>query len=285
MDTAIRKPEATNFENPMTIAVVWQEENALWAVADTRLSAQGTATAQRITDHGPKLFPLAVTVRVPGSSGFFNQTKLQTSIGYLYAGYNGPALATHSLCSAVLQSLITSDNRVPSLCEIANFICSLAQRYMRDWAECWPNHWKFTVLIFGWCTINRQLQTYKLAASIEGRILVTMQRLDTLNPVAIGSGVEEFAKQLEMLRSGSDAFRRTARLPLLAVEQLVARNARDDVGGDVQIGYVTSAGLQILGRVRPVTPGQPKAKMTFLGIDELELGDVGPCRVGLSGIA
>jgi hypothetical protein len=54
---------------------------------------------------------------------------------------------------------------------------------------------------------------------------------------------------MEELRGGADRFGRTARLPLLAVEDLVTSEVRDDVGGDVQIRYATSAGFQIMTRV------------------------------------
>jgi hypothetical protein len=88
----------------MTVAAIWRDADGLWAVADTRLSSAGpTAATQSITDHGPKLFPLAVTVWQPGRSGFFNSVRSHNVIGYMYAGQVGPALATHALCAAVPQ--------------------------------------------------------------------------------------------------------------------------------------------------------------------------------------
>src|ERR1700730_13131817 len=136
----------------MTIAVVWKSEQTLWAAADTRFSVPGNTTAaQRITDHGPKLFPLAVTVRQPGTSGFFGSIALQTTIGFMYAGAIAPALATHSLCAAVLQNLLTHD-RNPSLGEIVEFVRTCSERYMRGWGERWPDEqrWRFTALVLGW---------------------------------------------------------------------------------------------------------------------------------------
>jgi hypothetical protein len=270
----------------MTIAVVWEEDRGLWGVADTRISAEGTTTpTQRVTDHGSKLFPLGITVWEPGPSGFFDVVKLQSSIGYMYAGESGPALATYSLCSAVLQSLQVTSGRVPSLGDIARFIAARAQHFMRDWAERWTTHWRFTALIFGWCNVNSRFETYKLSAEVRNRIVVVSECVDTTAPIVIGSGAEKFSKELERLRHQGDEFGRKARLPLLAVERLVARGVQDDVGGDVQIARVTPIGLQILSRVHPEIPGQPKAKITFLGIDTSELGDVGPCRIGLTSLA
>jgi hypothetical protein len=95
-------------------------------------------------------------------------------------------------------------------------------------------------------------------------LVVTSERLNISHPVAIGSGAKEFADKLKSLRDGGDPFGRKTRLPLLAVEALVATDIRKDVGGDIQLGYATSRGFQIFCRTRPVVPGRPQARMTFL---------------------
>jgi hypothetical protein len=268
----------------MTIAVVWQEGQELWAVADTRFSAPGVTTiAQRITDHGPKLFPLGVTVWEPGPRAFFDAIRLQTSIGYMYAGEVAPALATHALCAAVFQNLQTTDHRDPSLSEIVGFVKNTAARYMLNWGQRWPQHWKFTALIFGWCNINHRLEAYKLVPTLQSQISVNSECMDVSKPVAIGSGANEFDECLKSLRAGADASR--PRLPLLAVERLVASETRDDVGGDIQLGRASSKGFQIMTRVHPEVPGRSKAMISFLGIDTLELGHVGTCRIGMTGLA
>jgi hypothetical protein len=194
----------------MTIAVVWSEDRGLWGVADTRISAEGMTTAtQRVTDHGSKLFPLGITVWEPSESSFFDVVKLQSSIGYMYAGESGPALATYSLCSAVLQSLQVTSGRIPSLGEIASFIAARAQHFMSDWAERWTNHWRFTTLIFGWCNVKRRFETYRLSAEVRSRIIVVSEYLDTAAaPAANGSGAKEFSNELERLRHQGDEFHR-----------------------------------------------------------------------------
>jgi hypothetical protein len=88
----------------------------------------------------------------------------------MYAGENGPALATHALCAAVLQNLHVINNRDPRLYEIAEFIRARAERYMRDWGERRPDHWKFTALIFGWCNVNHQLEAYQLIPELVSEI-------------------------------------------------------------------------------------------------------------------
>lgn len=235
----------------VTVAVVWREPDGLWAVADTRLSGRLSRSpmAQLVTDHGPKLFPLAVTVWRKSSSGFFNDLRSQNIIGYLYAGFSGPALATHALCAAVLQSLITRDGREPTLAEVAEFIRTTADRYMRDWGVLSPAHCRFCAFVFGWCNVTQRLETYQIVPSGKDQLVVELSLVDDSEPKAIGSGSEEFSAQLEKLRTEGDPFGRTARLPLLAVERLVQDEVRDDVGGDIQLGVVTHAGLKITSRV------------------------------------
>jgi len=151
--------------------------------------------------------------------GFFDAIKLQTTVGYMYAGENGPALATHALCAAVLQNLNATNAQNPSLREIAEFVRATAERYMRNWGERWSDHWKFTAFIFGWCHVNQRLETYQLVPSLQERIEVRCQLVDTSSPVSIGSGATEFFAKLEELRTEGDEWGRTDRLPLIAVEQ------------------------------------------------------------------
>jgi hypothetical protein len=267
----------------MTIAVIWEEDQGVWAVADTRISTPGiTTVVQPITDHGPKIFSLPLAIRQPSSFDI----RLQTSIGYAYAGSAGPALAAHALCSAALQNLVASNGRNPSLGEIADFISIVAKRYMRNWAERWPNNWEFTALIFGWCQINARLEAYQLVPSIKTEIQVESRCVDLSAPMSIGSGAAEFRRQFQIfVDSGQDSVGRSKRLPLLAVENIVERHVREDVGGDVQLGYATSSGMRILSRSRPLNPCTSQVSTTFLGIDTRELRQVGPCFFGMWSLA
>lgn len=270
----------------MTVATIWEESGLLWAVADTRFSVRGETTPwQPVTEHGVKLFPLSIIVRAPGTNGFFDAVALQTTIGFMYAGENGPAFATYAFCSSVLQNLVVTNGDMPRFADISNFIARSAERFMRDWGSRWREHWRFEAFVFGWCARCSLLQTYKLQPRTSDGLAVQVERIDTGTPAVIGSGAPAFREQLRLLQQGGDTFGRTARLPLLAVEQLVANEVQDDVGGDIQIGTVDRNGLRIATRVRPEVAGQSSAKITFLGIDTLDLGSIGSCDIGFRGIA
>jgi hypothetical protein len=208
------------------------------------------------------------------------------TIGYMYAGQVGPALATYSFSSAVLQNLIaTSGIPNPRLSEVVEFVRATAERYMRNWAEYVPGNALFNTLLFGWCNIDHELQAYQLIPRVESNLLVAAKRVNVSEPIPIGSGARDFARCLQNLRASGDLHGRSARLPMLAVESLVSNQVREDVGGDIQIGFATSQGLRIMTRVRPIVPGKPQAFCSFLGIDTEELGQVGLCRIGITGLA
>jgi hypothetical protein len=273
----------------MTVGVVWSEDAALWCAADTRISRPGIYdTPQRLTDHGPKLLSLPVLVRRPGASGLFTEIGSATTIGFLYAGAVSPALATHALCSAALQSLHCFDQSPPpELSAIATFIASCAERYMRNWAELNPQQtgWQFDALIFGPCQVRRELQLFALEAEVTDRIHVTAIRKDIDAPVIIGSGASDFRDRLEMLKRGGDPYKMTARFPLIAIESLTRDQTRDDVGGATQLGIATAAGFELYSRVIPIVLGKPDARQTFLGIDINELEPIDSCWFGMTGMA
>jgi hypothetical protein len=155
---------------------------------------------------------------------------------------------------------------------------------MRNYAQRWPKHWRFVTIIVGWCNVNRTLEAYQLIPGLDTRVVVKSKRLDVSQPVAIGTGVKDFTDKLNSLRDREGPSGKAVP-PLLAVEALVAGDVREDVGGDIQLGYATSNGFQILSRSRPVISGKPEARRTFLGLDINELGDVGSCRVGMPALA
>jgi hypothetical protein len=243
-------------------------------------------TAQVLTDHGPKILLLPVVVRQSGAAGFFDKVRLTTTVGFAFAGSVPPALATHAVCSAVLQSLIAlASAPLPSFCEIAEFVRRSSEQYMRDWGVLSPNGARFSSLVFGRCPINGTFEVVHIAPTRESVFSVAAVRVDTSQPTAIGSGAEAFHNQLKTIQRDGDPFGRTARLPLLALEGLVSGQSQTDVGGAIQLARADFAGVELYTRTTPVVPGKPEAKMTFLGIDVRDLGPVGQCIIGMTSVA
>jgi hypothetical protein len=271
----------------MTIAVVWAEGNGLWAVADTRISKNASnPVAQVLTDHGPKIFILPVTIKQPGASGFFDCVRFTTTLGFAFAGSVPPALATHALCSAVFQSLISMPSKpLPTLAEVVEFVRKAADRYMGEWGQLSPSSADFSALIFGACPASGILQVFQIFPKSGCIPRVVATKSDLSEPVVIGSGTKAFRHCLVDLKAKGDEFGRSARLPLLAVERMISGGAVTDVGGAIQLARTDQMGVVLYSRVSPVVHGEPLAQMTFLGIDVQELQPIGTCYVGMPAIA
>jgi hypothetical protein len=270
----------------MTVAVVWTENNQIWGAADTRFSAPGiTTTSQVITDHGPKLLSLNISVRVPSEGGIFSHIGYRSPLGFVFAGEVGPALATHALCNTIMQQLITVSNPCPSLEEVSEFVRRFALLYMAERAQLAPNNWMFSAIIFGWCPIKQSIAAYKLEPSVSSNIVVSSSLCDLSEPIAIGSGAPTFYQRFSEIRATPGADGRTARLPLLVVEHLALSSARPDIGGDVQLGYADATGFRHLSRYRPGASIKSLPVQTYLGINVDDLGMIGPCKIGFWGLA
>jgi hypothetical protein len=271
----------------MTVAVVWSEDGCLWSAADTRVSTGRVSdTAQVLTDHGPKILLLPVVVHQPGSHGFFDKVCLATNIGFAFAGSVSPALATHALCSAALQSLTSFPSApLPTFEEIVDFIRRSAERYMQEWSVLSPNGARFAALIFGWCPKENGPRVFNIQPTVEGPFKVLATQADVSDPIAIGSGSKGFHDNLRTLRRDGEPYGRRSRLPLLAIESMITAKARPDVGGAIQLARASPAGTNLYSRCSPIIPGKPEARMTFLGVDIRDLGTIGPCAVGMTAVA
>ena len=271
----------------MTIAVVWAEEGGLWAVADTRISTgRRSDSPQVLTDHGPKILLLPVVIRQPGPSGFFDNVSLATTIGFAFAGAVPPALATHALCSTVLQSLISSPSTpMPTLREIVEFVRKTAERYMRDWCLLSPNSAPFSALVFGSSYAGNEFEGYRISPTPESVFPITAVQIDPSSPIAIGSAAQAFYDRLRSIEEHGEPFGRRLRLPLVTVENMISAQSRTDVGGAIQLARTTPLGVNLYSRCSPINPGKPEAQITFLGIDIRDLEPIGQCRVGMPGLA
>lgn len=269
----------------MTIAVIWREREGLWVAADTRFSGQGSASSQTLTDHGPKILSLPVVVRQPWPQGFFDHVKLSTTVGFAYAGAIVPALSSYAFCATVFSNLISDrQSPLPRFIELVQFVRDTSERYMRDWAELHPNNAMFKAIVFGWCPDQSQMQAFALVPKVDSALIVEIQQVDLSTPYAIGSGAQELLQRLKSTPPPTEP-NSVFGEPLRQLESLVSSKVRDDVGGSVQLAYATQTGVSLFSRVTPVTPGKPIPINRFLGVDTNELGMIGACRIGMTGLA
>lgn len=266
----------------LTLVVVWLEpENELiWCVADSRLVGGGGGS---LTDSAPKILPIDVAcsrVDGPPSPPF-----LKIQVGFAFAGSALSALATHGFVSACLLNLMCSGPPVapPDLQSVHDWIGKIAETYIRDIRGA------FEFLLFGYCPLTERLRAFHFCASVvEGVLAITSceRRLsDRWEIVAIGSGAREFQDRFADVSTKGAPFQKTSRVPRAVVEDMIGDQSRADVGGDVQIAYANQAGLHRLQSVVPICPGSPFPRMTFLGQDTNDFGQVGAFFVGMPGVS
>jgi hypothetical protein len=131
----------------MTLAAVWLHElGRIHAVADTRFSYErGIAT-----EHGPKLLPLDVVCRKPGSSGFFTAEHFRTQFGFAYSGSTLSALCAHALANIMCSHLVGLEIfEPPAINDVAVAAGGVSLHYMREIGQLSGYAGLFKAIIFG----------------------------------------------------------------------------------------------------------------------------------------
>jgi len=280
----------------MTVVTIWLEpsDDALWAVADTRISSPGPGGGFTIsTDSAAKLFAIPVQCHRPsGDIGFRRVPHYTTSIGFAFAGDLVPATMTVATASTFLQNLITTGSSdPPRLSEIAQMIGRLAARFSKEKLFSSNGRYgKFESAVFGWCPVLNRFAVYELKpssdqAQFEIECLECLPE-DDKQVVSFGSGAMRLNELIAHIRQNVDEFHRTSRFPKLAVEALIRENNLGDVGGSLSIGLANRFEFQLYAHVTPIVPGSPAAKMCFNGIELFEeIGLIGHHLIAINGMA
>lgn len=269
----------------MTVAALWMEGSHLFAVADTRLSRDEGVT--RLTDAGPKLLPVPVTAHTPSSSTGSAQASRRT-LGAIVVGDIAPALLTVTSASMLLASLVSPDGGPPTLEKVSEFVAKLASRVSRDYLGTTKGTYgRFQILLLGACPRDGELGAYNVHAREQpSGYEMVHSACDLTGVSAFGSGRDRFEAELKSLEVDGDAYGRTSRLPIIAVENMITDAKARDVGGTPSIGWA-SRGLDftLAWRTQPVVPGAPAARRVLNGFDLDDLGGVGACVIGGNGLA
>jgi len=259
----------------MTVVAIWLEpqEQTLWVVADTRISNPGQSGGTVVaTDSGAKLFALPIHCYAAVTGSFAKKTLYQSSVGYAFAGDVLPATMTFATVSTFFQNLVTVGSYdPPRLRDIVEMVGHLAEGFSKE-ALFSSNlkYGKFSAAVFGWCPVLNQFAIYQLvpkmtASDFKIQITETIPR-DNSAPVSFGTGAARLLHLIGEIHAHGDKFPRTARIPKIAAEALIAENI-GDIGGSLSIGAATKEGFQLFSRVTPNELGSPEANITFNGIN------------------
>jgi hypothetical protein len=251
----------------MTLAAVWFDPaDFLHAAADSRIRHEHGV----LTEHGPKLLSLPVMCLQPGPAGFFNSLAHHSVFGFAYAGATLPALSTHSLASTVCAHLIGEPGApAPALHEVAILVGHIAAGYMREVGAIAQRGAFFEAVLFGWCP---QLARFRVIifkpdlhhSPLKVR-LEAIEMVDATSLVAIGTGIPNFLQIVERRRQSEGA---RSRIPLRALEEMIAAESEPNVGGSIQQGYCNRESFRAVATPRRLDPQQsPNFVRTVLGYD------------------
>ncbi|WP_207003581.1 hypothetical protein [Trinickia mobilis] len=270
----------------MTIVVLWHnaETNQHCCAADTRISGGGDTA----TDNGPKILPVPVTCfeEMPGQRIWF-PTQFR-SFGFAYSGSSLSAMSAYGLATACTQNLsgVPGLKRPVSVAAVANLFRSVAQHYILDMSSRLAinddySRFFFKAMLFGFCPADRAFKAYTMEPSmVAGACQVILRELSTaagaIHPM--GSGSHVFTKLHDNReREHGD------RDPIHTLQEMLAGEVQDDVGGSVQIGVSGQSGFRVL----PVLAQGREADaptVSFLGWDVATAGDIDGYEIGYNAI-
>jgi hypothetical protein len=261
----------------MTIVAIWLEpsDDALWAVADTRISAPGEAGGAIIrTDSGAKLFALPISCfRIGSEPSYRRHRHYSTSVGFAFAGDVLPATMTYATASTFLQNLGTVETADPPLLsDVAKLVRTVAIGFSKEsLASSNGKYGEFEASLFGWEAHLNRFVVYHLTPKIssESFSIDIHEHFpnDNRTVLMMGSGRSRLSSKIDTIRqNGKDEFGRSGRIPKLAVEGIVREDV-GDVGGSLSISIATQWGYELYSWVRPIEIGKPDATIAFNGID------------------
>jgi hypothetical protein len=260
----------------MTIVAIWLEQDALWSVADTRFSHQTDDGVIRSTDSGAKLFTLPVVCWKPQENGHFAPFAW-LSLGYAFAGHVTAGTQTYLTASAMLQSLkAIKPNALPSIEDIARMVAEIARKYSMDImqsTQCTEGGFDFCV--FGFDVVRNSYRAYAGSNKFDKKVISFFQEVGLEQPFSFGSGKQAFEDTLAQIANSGDPHGRRARLPKVALDEMIRKQTRQDVGGAMAIGITDRFGFRIVATVAPRVIGEPEPIMTINGMDVSEMLAVG----------
>ena len=275
----------------MTSVIAWMSRDpgpGIWAVADSRITGDH---GQPLVDIAPKLFELPIVVRIPGADGFFSQVSYQASVGFAYTGDAFVGLAVAELGRTVLGHLIHGQHGVvPSLHEVGLALGYIARSIfepLRDRRA--PGD--FEGLLFGWCPCTNRLQIIRITEARGRSGVIECEVIDSDDPsqmlCVIGSDRDGVREAIEQFREAEDpGSLRWWRAPRFVLRGRILVDADPLVGGWISTVIANGPTTQSLVDVVPRVYGEPEAALWLGGLDVLNIvNNVGPCGVGLAGLA
>jgi hypothetical protein len=263
----------------VTLVAVWIAEGSINAIADTRIIR---SAGNILTEHGPKILPLSVVCKQPGTAGWYDKVVFAGSVGFAYSGSTLSALATHALADVFTSHLIGNPGaQLPSLHDIAIAVGKIAKQYMQDVGQLAGPDALFTATIFGHCPQLGQLRIFEIAPQLSSSaVQVTVTEFDTSDPdnvLIFGSCPDLLRQRIHDVRSAAEHQVVRDRAPMHALQSIIDDNSNESVGGSLQLAWVTSAGFEIVALAVWIPAKENGRNMAslILGFDISEADHIG----------
>jgi hypothetical protein len=273
----------------VTLVAVWIAEGSINAIADTRIIR---SAGNILTEHGPKILPLSVVCKQPGTAGWYDKVMFAGSVGFAYSGSTLSALATHALADVFTSHLIGNpDAQLPSLHDIAIAAGKIARQYMQDVGQLAGPDALFTATIFGHCPQLERLRIFEIAPQLSSSaVQVTVTEFDTSDPdnvLIFGSCPDLLRQRIHDVRSAAEHQVVRDRAPMHALQSIIDDNSNESVGGSLQLAWVTSAGFEIVALAVWIPAKENGRNMAslILGFDIGEADHIGQYKISTTGLA
>lgn len=272
----------------MTLVMAWREGtyDRIWMVSDSRLSYSGAQGNVRLTDAAAKLLSAPVVLRRQTPLSVLGTPVLTTNLAFAYAGSSLVAMQAYAAVLPLWSHLQTSGpERFPSVHDFAKHLGTFVGTYWGHVSSAYNASQSVQCALIGF---DATLGT------IDGWMIETGRCSDETGPKLrrmdlaqgdieiFGNGSKQARGELNGLRSeGNPLWHRE---PLEMIRRHLNGEPEADVGGGVQLGYISREGFQLLFDAQPVAPGHQIPIMRFRGFDFSDIRTVGDAFVNLPGM-
>ncbi len=246
----------------MTAIACWinrEEHESIWAVSDSRITQHTSfQRVSSLTDHCPKLFTIPVSIILPEDVLRIRPQKI-LEFGFGFAGstiigINVKEILTLSLSQLTPMYTINSTQppppeTYPSLNEIAFLAKEIAEQYMNDLGQYFPESVRTEMVIYGFCQRTRSHKIIKMNNSSANPATINIEDcedLDSGRPILLGDRQDEF---FELIQATRQRFTFDTinwwRSPFIALNNMINQNSIDTIGGYIQLSYAHQFGATI----------------------------------------
>jgi hypothetical protein len=251
---------------------------------DSRIS-QGPA---RLIEEGIKLFEVPVICRCPGESGFFDVPYFTTTLGLACAGGTLVYQHVYGTLVPILANLIGEGSFVPTTADFASLAAEITTRYVLSLGQRRPNAQVVSIVVAGETGNATSPEAYRLREDrdLEGLSYFVADKLDLGGDRVhfFGHSVDEAQAELQAVQLANQPGAPRSRAALNVLRTFIDDHEKPAIGGEVQLGFTNGRGFQRRSTVVADGDRAPRALQLLNGIDLDQLGQVGPCAIGIPGM-